>query len=65
MSGQKTQLFIGGIAHLGNGEVIQNAAISIKNDTFDFGLKNQNMISYFKKKITLFVQLNHLMLMKI
>ena len=35
MSGQKTQLFIGGIAHLGNGEVIQNAAISIKNDTFD------------------------------
>ena len=32
---QKTILFIGGIAHLGNGEKIENSAISIKNDKFD------------------------------
>ena len=33
--GQKPTLFIGATAHLGNGEVIQNAAISIKNGEFD------------------------------
>ena len=34
-NGQKPTLFIGATAHLGNGEVIQNAAISIKNGEFD------------------------------
>lgn len=34
-SAQKASLFIGGIAHLGNGEVIKNSAISIKNGKFD------------------------------
>ena len=34
-NGQKSTLFIGAIAHLGNGEVIQNSAISIKNGKFD------------------------------
>jgi imidazolonepropionase-like amidohydrolase len=34
-NGQKPTLFIGATAHLGNGEVIQNAAISIKNGKFD------------------------------
>lgn len=33
--GQKPTLFIGATAHLGNGEVIQNAAISISNGKFD------------------------------
>ena len=33
--GQKPTLFIGATAHLGNGEVIQNAAISINNGKFD------------------------------
>ena len=32
---QKAKLFIGATAHLGNGEVIQNAAVSIKNGKFD------------------------------
>lgn len=35
VNGQKPILFIGGTAHLGNNEVIQNAAISIKNGKFD------------------------------
>ena len=34
-NGQKPTLFIGATAHLGNGEVIQNAAISISNGKFD------------------------------
>ena len=34
-SGQKPILFIGATAHLGNGEVIKNSAISIKNGKFD------------------------------
>ena len=34
-NGQKPILFIGATAHLGNGEVIKNSAISIKNDKFD------------------------------
>ena len=34
-NGQKPILFIGATAHLGNGEVIQNAAISIKNGKFN------------------------------
>ena len=33
--GQKPIHFIGGTAHLGNGKVIRNSAISIKNDKFD------------------------------
>lgn len=33
--GQKPTLFIGATAHLGNGEVIQNSAISIKENKFD------------------------------
>ena len=32
---QKPILFIGGIAHIGNGEVIENSAISIKEGSFD------------------------------
>ena len=32
---QKSILFLGGIAHLGNGEVIKNSAISISNGKFD------------------------------
>ena len=32
---QKPILFIGGIAHIGNGEVIENSAISIKDGSFD------------------------------
>lgn len=32
---QKPTLFIGGIAHIGNGEVIENSAISIKEGSFD------------------------------
>ncbi len=32
---QKSILFLGGIAHLGNGEVIKNSAISITNGKFD------------------------------
>ena len=32
---QKSILFLGGIAHLGNGEVIKNSAISISNCKFD------------------------------
>jgi imidazolonepropionase-like amidohydrolase len=35
VNGQKPILFIGATAHLGSGEVIQNAAISIKNGKFD------------------------------
>ena len=35
VNGQKPTLFIGATAHLGNGGVIQNAAISIKNGEFD------------------------------
>ena len=35
VNGQKPILFIGATAHLGNNEVIQNAAISIKNGKFD------------------------------
>ena len=34
-TGQKPTLFIGATAHLGNGTVIQNAAISIKKGKFD------------------------------
>ena len=34
-NGQKPTLYIGATAHLGNSEVIQNAAISIKNGKFD------------------------------
>ncbi len=34
-SGQKPILFIGATAHLGNGDVIKNSAISIKNGKFD------------------------------
>jgi len=34
-NGQKPTLFIGATAHLGNGKVIQNAAISITNGEFD------------------------------
>ena len=32
---QKAVLFIGGTAHLGNGKVIKNSIISIKNGKFD------------------------------
>ena len=32
---QKPILFVGGIAHIGNGEVIENSAISIKDGSFD------------------------------
>ena len=32
---QKPTLFIGATAHLGNGEVIQNSAISVNNGKFD------------------------------
>ena len=35
VNAQKPTLFIGATAHLGNGEIIQNAAISIKNGEFD------------------------------
>lgn len=35
VNGQTSTLFIGATAHLGNGEVIKNAAISIKNGEFD------------------------------
>ena len=35
VNGQKPTLYIGGIAHLGNGKVIQNSAISINNGKFD------------------------------
>ena len=42
-NGQKPTLFIGATAHLGNGEVIQNAAISIKNGEFDL-VANASMI---------------------
>jgi imidazolonepropionase-like amidohydrolase len=35
VNGQKPILFIGATAHLGNGEVIDNAAISIQNGKFD------------------------------
>ncbi len=34
-NGQKPKLFIGATAHLGNGNVINNAAISIKNGVFE------------------------------
>ena len=34
-SGQKPILFIGATAHIGNGEMIKNSAISIKNGKFD------------------------------
>ena len=33
---QTSTLFIGATAHLGNGKVINNAAISVKNGKFDF-----------------------------
>ena len=35
VNGQKSTLFIGATAHLGNGEVIKNAAVSVKNGEFD------------------------------
>ena len=35
VNGQKPTLFIGATAHIGNGEVIQNAAISISQGKFD------------------------------
>jgi len=35
VNGQKPKLFIGATAHLGNGEVINNAAISVKNGVFE------------------------------
>ena len=33
--GQNTILFMGGIAHLGNGEKIENSVISVKNGKFE------------------------------
>ncbi|MBT6013430.1 MAG: amidohydrolase family protein [Flavobacteriales bacterium] len=35
ISSQKTTLFMGGIAHLGNGEKIENSVISVKDGKFD------------------------------
>ena len=35
LSGQKPTLFIGATAHIGNGKVIENAAVSVKEDKFD------------------------------
>ena len=35
VNGQKPKLFIGATAHIGNGEVIENSAISISNGKFD------------------------------
>ena len=35
ISAQKTTLFMGGIAHLGNGEKIENSVISVKDGKFD------------------------------
>ena len=35
LSGQKPTLFIGATAHIGNGKVIENAAISVKENKFD------------------------------
>ena len=40
---QKPILFVGGIAHIGNGEVIENSAISIKEGSFDI-VANANLI---------------------
>ena len=37
-NGQKTTLFMGGIAHLGNGEKINNSIISIKDGKIDLAL---------------------------
>ena len=40
---QKPILFVGGIAHIGNGEVIEKSAISIKEGSFDI-VANANLI---------------------
>ena len=40
---QKPILFVGGIAHIGNGEVIENSAISIREGSFDI-VANANLI---------------------
>ena len=41
---QKTSIFIGGIAHLGNGEKIENSIISIKDGRFDLISESNNTI---------------------
>lgn len=43
LQAQKTTLFMGGIAHLGNGKTIENSVISIKNGKFDL-VANANTI---------------------
>ena len=35
LSGQKPTLFIGATAHIGNGKVIENSAVSVKENKFD------------------------------
>ena len=57
-NGQKTTLFMGGIAHLGNGEKINNSIISIKDGKIylKYVLILAHLIQYIKCMASIYIQ---------
>ena len=49
LSGQKPTLFIGATAHIGNGKVIENAAVSVKEDKFE--IESKLFIEIYKNRL--------------